>query len=399
MRVLQICSKPPLPAIDGGCKAMNNITGGLLQNDIEVKVLTVSTFKHPFLLKKMDATYLKNTQIENCEIDIKVKPIAAFFNLFSKESYNVIRFFSKEFEKLIASTLQNNEYDIIFLESLFMTPYIEIIRANSNAKLVYRAHNIEHEIWERNTIEEKNSIKKQYLKLLTKRLRKYEIAVLHKVDAIASISEKDKKTLLELGSKKPISVTPFGFDLSQVSESKEIKKVVNFFHIGSMDWEPNQEGIKWFLENVWSRIIEQNATLQFNLAGKRMPQWLKEWNQKNVNIIGEVDDALEFIQENDVMVVPLFVGSGMRIKIIEGMAIGKPVIATKIAAEGICYKNGFDIVIADTIDEFVSQAEQMVENYSYTNQIGKNARKTIASNYDNKFIVNNLVQFFKQLTA
>ena len=275
MKVLQICSKQPLPAIDGGCKAMNNITEGLLQNNIEVKVLTVTTFKHPFLLKKMDATYLKNTQIENCEIAIKVKPIAAFFNLFSKESYNVIRFFSKEFEKLIASTLQNNEYDIIFLESLFVIPYIEIIRANSNAKLVYRAHNIEHEIWERNTIEEKNSIKRQYLKLLTKRLRKYEIGVLNKVDAIASISEKDKKTLLDLGSKKPICVTPFGFDLNQVSESKEIKKVVNFFHIGSMDWEPNQEGIKWFLENVWIRIIEQYYTLQFNLAEKRMPQYLK----------------------------------------------------------------------------------------------------------------------------
>ena len=397
MRVLQICSKSPLPAIDGGCKAMNNVTEGLLQNNIKVKVLTVATFKHPFLLDKMDATYLEKTQIESCEIDIKVKSVSAFFNLFSAESYNISRFYSNEFEKLIVTTLQNNEYDIIFLESLYVTPYIEKIRANSSAKLVYRAHNIEHEIWERNTVEEKNNIKKQYLKLLTKRLKQYEVDVINKVDAIVSISEKDKVVLTKLGSIKPVHVTPFGFDLDQLTQPKERNEVVNFFHIGSMDWEPNQEGIKWFLENVWNRIVEKNATLQFNLAGKRMPEWLKDWKQKNVTIIGEVEDAIQFIEENDVMIVPLFVGSGMRIKIIEGMAIGKPVIATKIAAEGISYKNEYDIVIADTEDEFVSQIEKMVENSGYTNQIGKNARKTIASYYDNKVIVNNLVQFFKQL--
>ena len=106
MRVLQICSKPPVPSVDGGCKAMNNITEGLLSNNIEVKVLTISTDKHPFLTEKMSASYVKNTAIEHCYIDTRVKPLAAFLNLCKSKSYNLSRFYCQSFEELIIANLK-----------------------------------------------------------------------------------------------------------------------------------------------------------------------------------------------------------------------------------------------------------------------------------------------------
>ena len=397
MKVLQICSKPPVPEVDGGCKAMNSITEGLFNNNVTVKVLTISTLKHPFLRTELKEDYLSKTQIESSAIDTRVKSKAAFLNLFSKTSYNIDRFYDKPFSDLVVATLKAQTFDIILLESLYVTPYIAEIIAVSDAKIVYRAHNIEHQIWERNANYEKNILKKQYFKFLANRLKQYEVSLLNKVDAIVSISKKDREGLMSLGCIKPIHVTPFGFNLDDALPFKKLQSVTNFFHIGSMDWEPNQEGMKWFFEHVWGKLITDNNTLQFNLAGKRMPDWLVNWKQKKVNIIGEVDDALAFIQHNDVMIVPLFVGSGMRIKIIEGMAMGKLVIATTIAAEGIEYTNGENILIANTPQEFITAIIKVTKDVVYANKIGGNAKKMIESNYDNSIIAINLVQFFKRL--
>ena len=150
MRVLQICLKPPLPSIDGGCLAMDAITQGLIANNIEVKLLTISTAKHPFQQELLSKEYRDKTQIESTFVDTKIKPLNAFCNLFSSESFNVKRFYSEAFKQLIINTLKKNHYDIVLLESLFIMPYLQVIKKYSEAKIIYRAHNIEHEIWERN---------------------------------------------------------------------------------------------------------------------------------------------------------------------------------------------------------------------------------------------------------
>ncbi len=187
MRILQICLKPPLPAVDGGCKAMNNITQGLLNKGLEVKVLTLSTHKHPFVKASLSSGYIEQTKIESVFIDTEIKLKDAFLNLFSSNSYNIERFYSIEFEELIIQTLKAQNFDAILFESLYVTPYVEAVRKHSKAKLVYRAHNVEFEIWERNATIEKGA-KKRYLNLLAKRLKKYEGDVLYNFDGNAPIT-------------------------------------------------------------------------------------------------------------------------------------------------------------------------------------------------------------------
>lgn len=395
MRVLQICLKPPLPEIDGGCKAMNNITQGLLQNNIEVKVLTLSTQKHPFKKENFSKEYVDQTKIEGVSIDTKINVVDAFLNLFSSKSYNIERFYVKNFEDLIVKTLQQDKFDIVFLESLYVSKYTATIRKNTNAKIIYRAHNIESEIWQRNAVQE-NGLKKVYLNLLAKRLKRYEQNSLNYFDGIAAITEKDKINLQKMGCKIPIEVFPFGIAINDYKVNANSGQC-SVFHIGSMDWKPNQNGIKWFLNNVWDKVIAQFPDLEFNLAGKDMPDWLLNHQQKNVNIFGEVKSSNDFIDQNSIMIVPLFVASGMRVKIIEGMALGKLVIATSIAAEGIAYTKGENILIANTKEEFVSSIIKYSKDEEAQQTIARNGRELIESNYDNQFIVNNLVAFFKQV--
>lgn len=395
MRVLQICLKPPFPAVDGGCMAMNNITQGLIKKGIRVKVLTISTAKHPFLKDQLPQDYVNHTQIEHVFVDTSVKPIDAFCNLFGNKSYNVERFYNKEFEKLILTTLTKNNYDVVLLESLFVCDYIKIIRQHSKAKIIYRAHNVEHKIWDNNAAQIRG-FRKNYVKLLAKRLKHYEQTKINEVNAIASITEDDKKDLEKLGCKVPIAVFPFGINTNEYKcDNSSVAKTI--FHIGSMDWIPNEEGIKWFLNNVWKKVAINNPDWKLKLAGRKMPNWLLNISKNNIEVPGEVESASNFICENGIMIVPLLSGSGMRIKIIEAMALNKLVIATTIAAKGIKSEHKRNIVIANTAEDFVKEINYYINHESDRHLIAKSGQELVATNYDNQVIVNNLVEFFQEI--
>ncbi len=393
MKVLQICSKPPRPSVDGGCKATNNITEGLLSNNIQVKILTLSTHKHPFQKEKLSEKYIQSTQIEHVFIDTRVKLLPALVHFCSSRSYNLSRFFCKKFEDLIVLNLKKEKYDIVLLEGLFVTDYLQAIRKYTDAKVIMRSHNVEFEIWERSAESEKNPIKKFYQNHLAKQLKRDEVIVLNELDAIASITYKDKKKFIELGCKKPINVIPFGINLNDYQVNQKNNQF-DFFHIGSMDWVPNQQAIKWFLEKVWSQVEIKHPEALINIAGKKMPDWLREWKQHNVKIVGEVPNAVDFINENKIMIAPLFSGSGMRVKIIEAMALGKVVIATDIAMEGIDVEHKKNVLIADTADDFVQSINWCMENLSQLEVIGNNARKLIEEKYDNAVIIKKLIDLF-----
>jgi glycosyltransferase involved in cell wall biosynthesis len=395
MKVLQICLKPPFPEVDGGCKAMHAITQGFLDNGIDVKVLTISTPKHLFQKENIPVSYLEKTQIEHTYIDTKVTPFAAFKNLFSSNSYNIDRFYSKEFEQLILKNLKEKTYDFILLETIFLSRYIKVIRENSNSKIVYRAHNVEHDIWLLNAVKEKG-LKKWYFNYLAKKLKNAEVKSFLDVDGIATITSSDKYRFKDLGAKLPMKTIPYGINLADYKY--EIPSSGNkVFHIGSMDWTPNEMGIKWLIKNVWANVYQKNNNAELNLAGRRMPGWLKSDNKLNINVLGEVDSAIDFINNNNIMVVPLLTGSGMRIKIIEGMVLGKLVITTSIGAEGINYTNKEDIVIANTPLEFVDAINYYIDNPEEQLRIGKAARELMEVDYDNNIIINNLIDFCNKL--
>ncbi len=396
MNVLQICNKPPFPPLEGGSIAMNAITQGLRNKGYNVKVLAVSSFKNQALVESYPEWYLQSTQFESVFIDLKIKLLPAFLNLFSSKSYHVQRFISKDFENKLIEILQQNSYDIVQLETLFITPYISIIRKFSNAKVILRSHNIEHLIWERISKQAKNPFKKWYVKHLVKTLKKYELSVLNEYDGIAAITKSDANLLKQLGCYKSLTDIPFGIDVGKYTVDYTNQNT-DLFHIGAMNWMPNQQGIKWFLDKVWHLVHNELPDLKFYLAGRAMPEWLLQSTYPNVKILGEVEDAKSFIQSKAIMIVPLSSGSGIRIKIIEAMAMGKLVITTSVGAEGINYTNNENIIIANNIDEFKSAVIDATSNKEKQIMIAKNARELIEKEHDNNTITDKLLAFYKQI--
>ena len=201
-----------------------------------------------------------------------------------------------------------------------------------------------------------------------------------------------------MGSQVSSHVTPIGLDLQEYNYKKKLPKVSpSFCFIGSLDWMPNTEGMEWVLEKVWPKVLEQTPQAQLHIAGRNTPAvWLeKTW--KNVTIHGEVPDAAAFIQAHEIMLVPLFSGSGMRVKILEGMALGKVVISTSLGLEGIAARDQKEVLIANTVDEFVQALVYCQTSFEALPEIGAAAVKFLQEHYSNVRIAARLLERYRQL--
>lgn len=397
MNILQITNKVPYPVKDGGAIACMNLTRGFSFLGHKVTIVAMNTVKHNITLNEIPDSIKELADFKLVNVPARISPVSALLNLvFSKKPYNAVRFISGTFANELRKILQANSFDIIQLEGLYVCPYIPMIRKYSQAKIVYRAHNIEHEIWSRTAVMAKG-IEKWYLKILAKRIKIFETQLLNKYDLLVPITERDGVILDKLGNKKPRHISQTGIDSSVLIPN--VKNLVHptLFHIGSLEWAPNQEGLIWFVENCWPEIREKYPHLQFFIAGRNAPDWFKrKMNQPNIVFLGEIADAYEFINSKSIMVVPLHSGSGMRIKIIEGMALGKPIVTTNVGTEGISTTSGLNIVIAEDAKGFVDSIALLIENREFFDKISRNAIEYIHSKFDNLTSAGALIEFYKK---
>lgn len=400
MKILQLCKKVPYPLKDGEAIAITYLAKALHELGAEVTLLSMNTTKH-YVEKSVYNDALQHYQeVYTVKVDNRIKVKDAFLNLFSAESYHIARFVSFTFEQQLIQLLEANNYDIIQLETLYLAPYIATIRQHSPAKIVLRAHNVEHEIWKRITENTNLGLKKWYLQLLAGRLEQFELQNLNKYDLLVAITQRDLDYFQRLGCTIPTHVTPIGLDLSDYTK-QAMPSVVKptFGFIGSLDWFPNTEGVDWLLEQVWSTVLEQLPEAELHVAGRNAsPEWQAAAQRyPNVVIHGEVPSACDFINQHAVMLVPLLSGSGMRVKILEGMALGKVVISTQLGLEGIHVESGKEVWIADDPSDF---AQAMIHCYQTSNVLatmGHQARSFLAEHYDNHAIAQHLMQVYQTL--
>ncbi|MDW8273222.1 MAG: glycosyltransferase family 4 protein [Chitinophagales bacterium] len=399
MRILQLANKMPYPPKDGGALGIHVFTESLIQAGQTVKVLAVNTpklFTHPHEIPK---EYISKTGFEYVEVDTRVKPLDAFISLVKGESYNIKRFDAPQLHRKIKEILQQQKFDIVQLESVYMAPYIATIRKYTDAKIVLRAHNIEYTIWERLAKSEISILKKYYLQLLATQLRKYETEMINQYDGITYITPEEGKIIEQMGCTKPTCFIPFGIPVSNYKPDSKHEEPYSVFSLGAMNWLPNLEGLKWFLNEIWPRIIKEIPEAKFYIAGRNMSSEWKEKKLPGVIMCGEVENASDFISNKSVMVVPLHSGGGMRVKIIEGFAMQKAIVATSVGAEGIACESGKNILIADKNDDFVRNVVLLLKNNTYRKNIAENARKLAIEQYDIQNLTKRLIDFYTSLIS
>lgn len=373
MRILQICNKSPYPAKEGGPIAMNALTQSLLQLGHSVKILAVNTPKYYVDPAQADESYKQATHIEWCYVNTSFSVKEALLCLVRNRSYHVYRFYTPDMANTLQRILFEQQYDLVILETVYMAEYIPLIRQCSRAKIVLRAHNVEHKVWDRVSKNTPNIIKKSYLRILAYQLKQYELYALTLCDAVWTISRKDADFFAAHGCTR-ISVLPFATDVQHPSTDSPAFTMNNMFTIGSMDWAPNADGLMWFLRTAWPAIHKAYPALTLKLAGRNMPPAFAHMHLPQVEVVGEVPHAKQFMQENDVLLVPLLSGSGIRIKIIEAMSMAKVVITTSVGLEGIDAEHQKHVLIANNTTQFLQAVDYCMQQSQACECMQRNAR-------------------------
>jgi glycosyltransferase involved in cell wall biosynthesis len=407
MHVLQLCPRVPYPPHDGGAIAMYQTARGLAEAGHRVTVLAANTPKH-----HQPADVLSHlgprVQLVTVDVDTRLKPLPALRNLlFDTLPYTLERFISPALLAKLVELVLGEHVDVVQFEGTFVAWYAgqlsqalqeRGVAVGQQPRLVLRTHNVEYTIWEMLASREGNPLKKYYLQLLARRLKAFEQQMLHQVDAVAAITQEDATRLRSMyapGLAAPggaaaspgapaFAVVPASFDLSGLAPATAPPQPRTVFLIGSLNWLPNLEGLDWFLREVWPLAHAELPELALHVAGSYPPDYLTQRppGQDNVFIHGFVESAADFMRQYDLMLVPLLSGGGMRVKIIEGMALGKCILSTGIGAEGIAVRDGHDIVLRDTPAAWLQALRDYYHGRLPVASLGAEAARTAAEVYD-----------------
>ncbi|MFM7005747.1 MAG: glycosyltransferase family 4 protein [Flavobacteriales bacterium] len=359
MNILLLSHKPPYPIVDGGCLAMARLLEDLLSLTVvtNIKYVAIGTHKHPFSAEN----FPKNPKlsVQTHFIDTRVNLKGAALALLKQESYNLTRFKNEALVQALKKELRAQSYDFVIFESLFAAVYAPLLRKASAAKFIYRAHNIEHQIWKDLASNTKNRLKKWYLQQLAYSLKWAERSIWSEdqgaLDVILTISNTDlaqiENQTLTTCKYLPASTVP------SKAQSNFAPNALCF--LGAFDWAPNVEAVDWFLQHVYTELRKKFPDLTFHIAGKGADK-IKQWQQNGVFVHGFVPDPKEFIAQNGIFIGSLQSGSGVKMKIIEAMSVGAPLVLSPKSADGLPDLPAANL--SESATEFSQALEQLLTN-------------------------------------
>jgi glycosyltransferase involved in cell wall biosynthesis len=397
MNILILSTKMPWPPRDGGAIATLNLATGLARNGADVTLLAMNTGKHYFPPEDIPARIRDILHIRSVDVDTRIRPLALMRNfLFSSYPYIAERFISEPFRQELEKSLIETDFDIFQIEGPYLGHYLPFTGKGPIHSL--RAHNLEYRIWELRASEEKNPFKRLYFRSLSRRIRELEKRLLRELDVLVPISETDAEGFQTMRHDLPVLVCPTGMDLENYPAGYS-EGEIRLFYIGALDWAPNQEGLDWFFRNAWPAILERWPELVLHIAGRNSSHYFTSSHPPNVYQEGEIDDAISFYRENNVMIVPLLSGSGIRIKILEAMAMGKVVISSTIGASGLGVRDGEHLFIADSAADYIRILASLSKHPRLMRETGHQARQFVIENFDNLVLSKRLISFYKAQLA
>lgn len=389
MNILFLTNLVPYPLDNGGKIKSYNTIQMLSQNNIldifcfyenDREFESIKIFKKK--CNRIVSIYNPVTTSENKRRMI----LTALRSLFGTLPFVVTKYSNKKMKKEIENSI-DNKYDLIYIDHLQLGVYYKLLK-KYNIPVYLDEHNCENQIIKRNIEIEKNFLKKLFLKLEYVKLKRFETKMVKLSDKIVVLSKEDKELLSVEGEKdSKFEIIPIPIESSYKKAiycSKEIKtNSLNIMFIGTLSWYPNLQGIEWFIDNVIPKM--QKSKLSFNLyiVGKNPSTKLIDIcnKYKNINVTGYVEDINVYFHKCDIMIVPIFIGSGMRVKILEGLTKRIPIISTDIGCEGIMVQDNENILIANTEEEFLQKINMLGTNPELYSKLQINGEKLFNEKY------------------
>ena len=344
MRVLLITSKPFLPCIDGGNFASKQLYEQLVSEGASVNYLTLYSEKHPIQPELFEK---ENIQLGfSFPVKLKFNFFKAIISFIKGQSYNLIRFHNADLTQYLKDL--SFRYDLILFDSLYATYPLLDPNVILKCPVWLRSHNVEHQLWVDKATQQLNPIKRLYFKSLGANIHRYTKSITSKIDKVLTISSEDFKYYNTLNIANVV-LFPIHTKLCPVQHEPEAK----FFHLGAMNWKPNVESALNFINNFAPSVKKKLPNAQFSIAGSFMDNF-KFQIPGYINNLGFVSNSKEFIQSAGILVALVESGSGVRIKILEALALGSIVLTTSKGAEGIDVDYFPSLIVSDNLEELIA---------------------------------------------
>jgi len=375
MKILHISHQDVYPPVGGAEIVTFNTIRHLDRLGYDVTLLSIvdKTHTNPEI-----ANFCRCKQVKH---DKKTSITGALSSLPTRTPYLVSRFYSKKVWKIIQGLIQEEDYDLVHIDGLHTAIYGLRIKRESDLPVVLREHNYETELIRSHYISHNNPITKFYWLIQYKKIERFEKQVSETLDRCIMISKKDETKLTENNPKACTSVVPAGVDTSYFAPGRGKPESNSLVFVGTMDWMPNVEGALWFSDEILPLIKEVLPGIKLYIVGRNPTRKIKSLEDSNVVVTGYVEDTRIYLTRGEVVIVPLKTGSGMRIKILNAMAMRKPVVSTSIGCEGISVTDGNDILIANDPEEFAERVLTLLRNEDKRRKIARASLDLVEENY------------------
>ncbi len=313
--------------------------------------------------------------------------------IFHAAPFAVSKFTHPAVKRVVATGLAENKFDVAvcdFLSASLNFP------GNLATPTVLFQHNVETALWQRMAATESNPAKRLAYKIEARKMARYERAALRKFHHVIAVSDHDREQMRTMNPSCPISVVPTGVDTQKYAVAPPAQaEPPRIIFLGSMDWEPNIDAVTYFCQEIFLRVRAEVPSAIFQIVGRNPHSRVKQLASDSVQVTGTVPSVAEYLRDATLVVVPLRIGGGTRLKIFEAMAMGKAVISTSIGAEGLDVKNGCDLILADDAATF-SEATILLLKDAGLRRRYEQAAAQLAAQYDWSKIVQRFVEVLQE---
>ena len=302
----------------------------------------------------------------------------------SRLPYAIHKYLSAQWAAEIRHLDASGKFDLIVCD--FLTPAVNLYANNYRPQtpVLLFQHNVESLIWQRHYETAQGGVRRSYMHGQWQRMRKFEALACSLADKVCAVSEEDARLLRESFSLTNVcGAVPTGVDLNFFQLSPAPRTPRSLVFLGSMDWMPNIDGCGWFADEMWPLVKQKFPDATLTIVGRKPAPKILELAARDprIKVTGTVDDVRPHLAAGEVMVVPLRVGGGTRIKIFEAMATGIPCVSTRIGAEGLPVNHGEHIALADTPADFANEICSLFDNADRRRAFGQNARDLVEKNF------------------
>lgn len=395
MKILTVMPYSPVPADFGGALRENYLLQSLA-SEHEVTLLTFGDAEQKELFIEEFPEPIDNLIMIEEPWERRHRRIAQLYSVLTSRSYYYNNSYSEEMQQKINELLATGAFDAAHCEFSVMGNYDfgdEVLK-------IMDTHNVEYENFRRMSEKSSSALRRWFYRHEYEKVFEEETKALSEQDVIFSTSDQDRSIMQEDVPDVTNHIIPNGVDTSYFKPNEAVDVQPNsIVFTGMMAYTPNHDGMHYFLDEIYPHILEEKPDTKVYIVGNRPPQDLKERASEQVKVTGFVDDVRPYVWQSSVFVVPLRMGSGTRLKVVESLAMKKPVVSTSLGCEGIAVEDGKSILIEDDPEAFARSILRLFEDRELYDELTENGYEVIKNNYEWESIGDKMLEVYSSLNA